>query len=61
MLHKHNPVLVIGLYELLGNVWSNPGQKKKAREIINKAHWTELLVSAWTNYYTELIIINKNF
>jgi hypothetical protein len=53
--------LVISLYELLGNVWSNPGQKKKAREIIYKAHWTELLVSAWTNYYTELIIINKNF
>ena len=32
--------------------------KKKAREILYKAHWTELLVSPWKNYYAELIIIN---
>jgi hypothetical protein len=41
-----------------GLVWSNSRQKKKAREILYKAHWTELLVSPWKNNYAELIIIN---
>jgi hypothetical protein len=41
-------------------VWSNSQQKKKAREILYKAHWTELLVSPWKNYYAELITTFRN-